>query len=103
MRHLHSATSALVRRFVPRVFGAVILSLFVSGASIAGTDSQPRASNEVFWDHAAKCTREPPSRFSSLTVEETIRRFFDARLDPTERRVFSYRMAEAGTREYPQG
>jgi hypothetical protein len=45
---------------------------------------------------------ESAHRFCSLTVEETIRRFFDARLDPTERRVFSYRMADAGTAGYPQ-
>jgi len=38
-----------------------------------------------------------PVMFSSLSLEETIRRFFDARLDPTEPRRFSHRMVQAGS------
>ena len=44
---------------------------------------------------SAATRAETPLMFSSLSLEETIRRFFDARLDPTEPRRFSHRMVRA--------
>lgn len=40
-----------------------------------------------------KARTQAPPKLSSLTLEETMRRFFDPRLDPTERRIYSRRVA----------
>jgi hypothetical protein len=48
----------------------------------------------ITFSNTAEC--QPPYRFGSLSLEETIRRFVDPRLDPTERRPRSYRMVDTG-------
>ncbi|MFL6514126.1 MAG: hypothetical protein ACJ8M1_03805 [Chthoniobacterales bacterium] len=103
MRHPHSATKPPAWPFACLFLAPAVVAILLSAAPTAVTGSLLRLTHGMTPENAATSAAKPLHRFGSLTVEETIRRFFDARLDPTERRVFSYRMAYTGIAGYPHG